>query len=278
MTESGFAGRMRHRLWRPTLAVALGFLFIGHAGPATAATQILGLAATGGPVPLVCEDGHCTAELSSFCLQRERKIPGFEAPYRVGDGQDLTLVVVDKGAERRLPAADLVTIRTARGYTAVTVSIAERDLAALGATEAAIAVGQRISLLPLPTAEDPLPPTAEEAAFAIGQARAVAADFFDGGDGKAGAARLLGRLINAAPAHRRLSPDRRRDLWHRVIGAAPEHATGSAVRQAAALFGACQRDLAERRMFGLRNCLQGRHDELLIDLNLGFWNRLLPGS
>jgi len=261
------------------LAAALVLLAAGVPGPAAAATQILGLAATGGPVPLRCEDGRCTVELGSFCLQRDRKVPGFEARYRVRDGQELILVVGDAaGAERRLAAADLVTIKMARGYTAVTVGVAERDLAALGATRAAIVVGERVSLLPLPSADDPQPPDPEEVAYATGAARAVAADLFDGGDGKAGAARLLGRLINAAPAYGRLSTDQRRELWRRVVGAAPEEASGSAVGHAATLFGACQQDIAEGRMFGLRNCLQGRHDELMIDLNLRYWNRLAPGS
>jgi hypothetical protein len=270
---------MRRGICVPAFAVALVLVSPGLHGRAMAATQILGLAATGGPVPLVCEDGRCAAEFSSFCLQRDRKGPNFEAQYRVGDGQDLTLVLIDDaGVERRLAAADLVTIKTARGYTAVIVSVAERDLAAFGATRAAIVVGERISLLPLPTADDPLPPEAEEIAYATGPARAVAADLFDGDDGKAGAARLLGRLINLAPARTRLSNDRRRELWRQVAGAAPDDAVGSAARHAAALFGACQRDIAEGRMFGLRDCLQGRHDELMIDLNLRYWNRLMPGS
>ncbi len=278
---TGFAASrfVQRGICLPAFAAALVLVSPGLQGRATAATQILGLAATGGPVPLVCEDGRYTAEFSSFCLQRDRKGPGFEAPYRVRDGQDLTLVVIDDaGAERRLAAAGLVTIKTARGYTAVTVSVAEHDLAAVGATRAAIVVGERISLLPLPSADDPLPPDAAEVAYATGPARAVAADLFDGHDGEAGAARLLGRLINLAPARTRLSTDRRRELWRQVAGAAPEHAAGSAARHAATLFRACQRDIAEGRMFGLRNCLQGRHDELIVDLNLRYWDRLMPGS
>ena len=102
---------VRRGICLPAFAVALLLVSPGLRGQATAATQILGLAATGGPVPLHCEDGRCTAEFSSFCLQRDRKGPGFEAQYRVGDGQDLTLVVVDgAGVERRLAAAGLVTI------------------------------------------------------------------------------------------------------------------------------------------------------------------------
>ena len=186
MTKFRACRFMQRGLCVPAFAVALVLLSLGLQGRATAATQILGLAATGGPVPLVCEDGRCVAEFSSFCLQRDRNGPGFEAQYRVSDGQDLTLVVIDdEGSERRLAAADLVTIKTARGYTAVTIIVAEHDLAAFGATRAAIVVGDRISLLPLPTADDPLPPDAEEIAYAIGPARAVAADLFDGGDGKA---------------------------------------------------------------------------------------------
>ncbi len=261
------------------IAVALVLLSPGLQGRAMAATQILGLTATGGPVPLVCEDGRCAAVFSSFCLQRDRKVPGFEAQYRVSDGQDLTLVVIDDaGSERRLAAAGLVTIETARGYTAATLSVAEHDLAALGATRAAIVVGERISLLPLPTAGDSLPPDADEIAFATGPARAVASDLFDGNGGKAGAVRLLGRLINAAPARERLSTDQRRELWRQLVGTAPDYAAPSAVRHAAMLFGACQRDIAEGRMFGLRDCLQGRTDELIIELNFRYWNRLMPGS
>jgi len=31
-------------------------------------------------------------------------------------------------------------------------------------------------------------------------------------------------------------------------------------------------------MFGLRDCLEGRLDELMVDLNRRYWDRLTPGS
>ena len=168
--------------------------------------------------------------------------------------------------------------RGVTGFRALGVAVTGGIAAAVGATRAAIVVGERISLLPLPTADDPLPPDADEIAYATGPARAVASDLFDGNGGKAGAVRLLGRLINAAPARERLSTDQRRELWRKVVGTAPDDAADSAARHAAMLFGACQRDIAEGRMFGLRNCLQGRNDELIIELNFRYWNRLMPGS
>ena len=68
-----------------TVAVTALVLF---AGTVHAAPQSLGLVTTAQPVPMICGDGGCVAQLSSFCLQKERKPPSYHTPYRVAEGAE----------------------------------------------------------------------------------------------------------------------------------------------------------------------------------------------
>ncbi len=47
---------------------------------------------------------------------------------------------------------------------------------------------------------------------------------------------------------------------------------------AAGVFSSCLDDLRQQRVFGLRNCLEGRRSELLIRANVRLWNGLAAGS
>ncbi len=71
-------------------------------GQALAASQVLALFATTRAIPLTCEDGACSAELSVFCLQEDRWAPRPGTGYQLAEGQDLTLVATAAdGTERR---------------------------------------------------------------------------------------------------------------------------------------------------------------------------------
>ena len=114
--------------------LALFFLLLAVAAPlsgAAAAPQMLGLIASNGPVPLSCAGGTCTAELSSFCLQRDRDVPPAGTAYRPVDDTGLTLVAtLADGQTRRLPAGDRLRIESERNYTAVAVEerVGERQV------------------------------------------------------------------------------------------------------------------------------------------------------
>jgi hypothetical protein len=248
-------------------------------GMANAAPQSLGLVATAQPVPMICGDDGCVAQLSSFCLQRDRKSPNFRTPYYVAGGAGLRLHLTDAdGGHRTVPAEGLARLVSARGYTAIEARVSAGDMAALGAVEISVEVGNLVTLFPAPVPDDPNPITAAEEVFVKGRARRLAADIFDSPGGLGDTIGILDRSINSVTNLSRLSDEERRELWSRVAGAPLEAQADIRTRGAAGVFSACLDDLRRKMIFGLRNCLEGRRDELLIDANRRYWKGLETGS
>jgi hypothetical protein len=234
-------------------------------------TQILGLVATANPVELKCANGICAAQFSSFCLQRERPSPGFNASYAPTREQDLTLVLTaHDGSVREIPAAGLVQINTLRSYAAVKISLAQSALADLGAKSVALSVADQVSLLPATGAG--------EIKQATGQGRAIAAGYFDRHSGEAGVARVLSHVINTLHPQERLSSANRKHRWQTALKNMGKPADIESTAIAEDHFNGCQNWLDRKLVYGLRNCLEGRHDMVLRDLNMKFWKSLKPGS
>ena len=124
----------------PSFHLIAFVLTVAPLGGAHAAPQSLALLVTPELTPLVCANGSCRAEFSTYCLQKERDFPRSNAPYEVAAGGRLTLVLTGAdGRLRSLPAAPHVRIATARnGHTAVLIELPQRTLAAFGAQHAAI--------------------------------------------------------------------------------------------------------------------------------------------
>src|SRR5687767_10113316 len=76
----------------PSLLAAAILVGGGAAAPAAAAPQVLGVVASIAPVEMSCTGETCTAQLSAFCLQREREVPGEHTAYRAADPSAYTLV------------------------------------------------------------------------------------------------------------------------------------------------------------------------------------------
>ncbi len=279
MARSAFARSVARRI---AGAVFGGFAAAGllsFQGPAAAAPQSLGLVATVQPVPMICDDDGCVAQLSSFCLQRERRSPDFHTPYRVAGGTGLWLHLTEAdGGWRRVPAEGVAQLVSVRGNTGIEVNLSRADLAALGAVEISVEVGDLVTLVAEPVANDPDPLTAEERAFAAGPARRLAASIFDAPEELGDAINILDRAINSMTRLARLSERDHRDLWDRVAGVPLETAATGRTRAAAEVYSACLDDLRRRMVFGLRNCLEGRRDELLIRSNKQLWDALEAGS
>lgn len=267
----------------PVIEVIFGAVVVTSlllvAGSAYAAPQSLGLVTTAQPVPMICDDRGCVAQLSSFCLQKERKTPSYSTPYRVAEGAELWLQLTDAdGGQWRVPAKGVARLVSSRGYSAIEASVSTTDRIALGAVAISVVVGDLVTLFPEPDPADPSPITAAEAAFVKGPARRVAEGIFDSSMGLGDTINILDRAINSTTTFARLSDEGRRDLWLRVTGRPLEADIDNGTRDAAAVFSACLDDLRRQAVFGLRNCLEGRRDALLIRANLEFWNRLATGS
>lgn len=248
------------------LAIAAPFAS-GHASP-----QVLGLVATSAPIPLTCLDGNCTAEFSAFCLQQAREPPERGTAYRaVGEALTLVATAAD-GSRRVLPGADHLTITTARGVAAVRIAISQGALDALGAVSAAVQVGPRASLVPIPVLGDPNPQSPEEIDAATGPLRVVAERLIDQGGPAVGAVRLIDRVINALPERGRVGDETGRQLWRELVSESGDAA--AAIARADEAYTRCDGLVSKGYEFSLRRCLEKRHDALLLELNDRYWDAI----
>ncbi len=246
------------------LMVALG------GGTAHAAPQILAALPSASGIPFVCKAGRCRADLSTYCLQKNRPAPTFGATYAPAAPQSFTLVLTDAaGTERRLPADSHVAFVESRGFTSVSARILESDLARLGATEARIEVAANATLLPVPVAGDPDPLTEREIALATGPLRRLGAYLVDRTPTAAAAgivSGIAGRLPASDPGAAK--PDYR-GIWKDVAGQRPDRP--AAIRARSELDFCLQRAGAYSPV-SVRRCLEWRHDGLIRDLNVDYWN------
>ena len=255
-------------------------LFLAYPfGAAQAAPQMLALFATGAtPTELNCENGVCSARFSAFCLQQHRDAPLNGEAYEPMEGSDLRFVVTDaNGVSRTLPARDM-TIRSARHYTAVVISVPEEVVRSLGAAKIALAVGARVTLAPRALSTDPQPQTAKEIAQATGPHRALGESYVEQGGDLSKAARVAMRMINTLQGSKgTLEAEQEAALARRVLDrtALP----GKAQDMMANRVDICA-TLAQSAWFkgGLATCLQSYHDSFVSTLNTDFWAALGAGS
>ena len=260
--------RIRLPFW-----LALGLFAALAPGHASAAPQILAALPSESGIPFTCAEGLCVADLSTYCLQRDRPAPEFGAAYEPSDPGAFTLVVTDaSGAVRRLGAADRVRFVEGRGFTVISARVAAETLARLGAVSARIEIAANASLLPVAVIGDPDPLTPEEIARTVGPMRRLGARVVDSRP-KAKAAGFIGALANASPRRGTVEPDRREPLWRQVTGGdrtAGAQSPGQALARSA--YDGCLAAYDGHEAFSFRGCLEGRHDALLRDLSVEYWN------
>jgi hypothetical protein len=261
------------------------FLLVGLAAvagirPAGAAPQILGVIAYNEPVPLSCATGQCWAELVTLCLQKERANPLAGTAYRFHGPGAAELVITDaNGNQRRLPAAEYLNVKVARGFTAVRVELTERDLRELGGVSAAITVSKGMSLVPVEVAGDPDPITERELAYATEYLRTEADRWLASNDPRTEATRVVNRMINITPRVGRMSAEGRATLLTRAEEAFDGSLSADGRARATSTFESC-RYMVEglHRFFSMRRCLETKHDSLMMDTNTEYWRATTPGS
>lgn len=257
------------------LRIALAALGVVVAPAAEASPQILALLSTDGPVPMDCQGGVCTAELSAFCLEQARATPETGAAYRLAPNAALVLVVTGSdGTVREIDGGALAAFASLRDMTAVRVAV---DRRALGdAARVAIHAGETASLVPVPSARDGTPHRAAEIEDATGPLRAAGAQLVDRSP-DAAVARDLSRALNALRQE-----DETAALWR--AGAATEIVRGCAAKVAEAKarrqatigvrgFWTGRSIVAEPT---LKACLEEAHGSLMTRLNQRFWKGELP--
>ena len=261
--------------WKSAIfAIALfGTPYTSHAAP-----QILAALPVESGVELTCADGVCVAELSTYCLQRERPAPSMGTAYVPATDEQFTLVLAnDDGNEIRLPASKHMLFVEHRGFMAVAATIEMGRLKSLGATHAKLVVWEGASLIPVPEAGDPNPLTEDEIAFVTDSLREHGQRIVDQTP-QAGTAQLLAKLNAALPNSGPISSPSFDTMWQQSIGdELPLSFDGSAVNGARQAYEDCIGSNSAYSVGGLKRCLEYQHDDLIRDLNVDYWQSQ-PGS
>ncbi|MDP6603450.1 MAG: hypothetical protein QGG17_04545 [Rhodospirillales bacterium] len=247
------------------------------AGAALAAPQSLLVARTG-EVALVCEDGACTAEVTTMCLEPENDHPWAGTPYSVvADGAHaaaLRLVGVrPDGGEVSLPARTL-KITAARADSAVRLGVEESVLEIHGVIRAAVKIARPAVLSPAEGLEPPGPDLA---------ARARIGERILGKEGRdVAAARITQAAINGLPLSRGATETEYRSAWEGALAASqagerPNDAMRARTRWA---FEWCREPLGadEGGSADYRHCLGAAHYHLMGGVRRAFRASLAPAS
>jgi hypothetical protein len=159
-----------------------------------------------------------------------------------------------------------------RAFMAVAAFIPRVDLDQLGATKARIRVAENASLLPVPEPNDPNPLTAKEIAYATGSLREESARLLEARP-EAATARLLAAVTNRLPYAQDFDAGRVENVVDGVIGGITAGSPDRVgVGEARAKINMCARDVAYMRFRTMRGCLESKHDQLIRDLNVDYWN------
>jgi len=148
---------------------------LGTASTAVAAPQILAAMATKTPQPMGCEDGICSVQITTFCLQKGRSNPKNGTLYIPHIETKLTLIFTHKTGEKlRVVGNDLLRLKSERGFSAVVAYMDASILQEYGATSAALSIDPGAVLLPVVLASDPDPITQTEISYVMETLRPMA--------------------------------------------------------------------------------------------------------
>ena len=244
---------------------------------AAAAPQVLGIVASNGPIPLTCDAKGCHADLSTFCLQQPRANPKQGQEYRLTEGAPITLIGQNSSGQRvSFPASPYIRFTTARGFTAVEVSLSAATIAELGLDSVSVEVGHKATLIPFEETADANPQSPDEIALATTTIRDKGQKFFDDTGESGDAIRLSNLMANELPPQGRRPSDTDGHILTAALAAPAGQTAGPAgIELAKSMYYSCvvKTDVTHH-IDSLRNCLEGSHDRLVVNTNVDFWNSL----
>ena len=269
-------------------AAAFALAGVTSAVPASATDaylppQVLGLIATATPVPLNCTDGRCSTQLSSFCLQEDRPVPGDGQRYHVAGMGDVTVVITrSDGGTAEFSSAGLIDFVSEGDFSRVRVQMAEHRLQSLDAVSVAVRVQPMVSLLPQSDAPVSAEITARDEETAYGAPRMLAEGFFRQGLTRTDAALAIRRMVSALPASATAigsaTRQARRDVWQKVTsGGGLQALSSDGVKRAKGALDRCGAYADMGVKLTLRGCLENTHDKTLRDINDEYWNSVPAG-
>lgn len=254
------------------ISLTLTFLTVLGAPTAKAAPQVLAVLSTGNGAALTCEDGVCSASLSTYCLQQHRSPPDMGAPYHAANPTSFKLVfeMLD-GTEKSVLAPNMLTYHAERGYKSVEVAMSEGVLKEQGAVSARLMVGPKASLIPNPVEGDLDPLSQAEIALAVGPSRVMGSRLVDGSP-EAHVARAMGVMLRAIPEWRGWPQSTREGLWEMIEGVAQrENVSTEEYTRIKSQFESCAESYEQRKFFGIGYCIRQTHDDEILKLNKTYW-------
>jgi len=242
------------------------------------APQILAVASTDFPLPIICEKGECSAELTTICLQEHRASPQKGQEYYVHEDRKFTITLTShSGGEVDLSNFPL-KIQTARGHSSLRVSFKQRHLRELEDGTLQISVPMHISAIPVPYPNDKNPQTEGDIFLATGPLRTVSDRLVDKNTGRADAARLINQAINKLPRLGRSEPVERKaaERYFQALTSSSGY-SDKAVKIASKAVKQCFYE-TQVGFISFRQCLGSTHDRVIGKLNTKYWKSLNSGS
>jgi len=238
--------------------------------------QALGVVATNQPSSMDCQDGLCTAYLSTFCLEKDRPPPPNRTTYRPAEGTTITLIVeTADGRTLRLAGNDWLRFETRTNYTGVLAITDETRTGKLDAVKISVDVSPLASLLPVVENGGDNPHSAAEVALAIGPYRQAAQHYFDKTAPRSEAVAFAADLINALPRSGNVAEARQKTI---VAGARAAFAKSNTSPEARAevdrLIDVCHVRFPRRWHMSMRLCIEHEHGTLQVLTNNAFWESL----
>ncbi len=249
------------------------FLMIGSTHVVLAAPQVLAVLSTGNGAALTCENGKCTASLSTYCLQKHRGAPVPGDIYHAANPTSFTLVFqMPDGSLEQQVAPTVLGYRAERSYKSVEVFMSENVIREYGAVSARLLVRPNAALIPQAEEGDPDPLSQTEIALAVGPSRLMGAKVVDETPG-ADTIRALAIMLRAIPEWRGWPKTTRRELWQMIDEKARrEDVTGDNYQNLKSEFNLCADKYENSTFFGIGYCIRQRHDEEITRMNKEYWN------
>lgn len=242
---------------------------------AEAAPQILGLMASRAPVPMMCVNGTCTAELSTVCLQEHRPTPETGTVYLPARNTRITLIVTGPhGAKQQQRIEGALSFTSLRQYTSIKVSLPETTVRQLGYGSVSLFVAPMASLVPVVAAGDLNALSDSEIARYTGPLRAAAERSFIRNRDRVGATDILNRMVNRLPTGSDAGFEAMERLWSQDVAKDTSDGTRKILNRAVEH---CREAVRVGVQANLRSCLAYQHDYFAGESTTDAWQAMEPG-
>jgi hypothetical protein len=166
-----------------------------------------------------------------------------------------------------------------RGHVAMRISMPRETMLDLDLAAVELAVGENVSLLPVPEPDDADPITESDVAVLTGSLRPLGTRVVDANEARMQAARITSRMVNLLPPRGESSEATGTALLRQAIDGIGESRLSSGAKDMArSAYSFCKFAADRGAVTSLRRCLQTEHDSFIRYLNSEYWDAVKTGS